>query len=199
MKKSLGISLILILFLVFSASGASQEDKFTDLIENGPRMIRENDFEKVFSIIRELPLEKKADFRVRVIENFAYLKGYLVIKNKQYGEKWKVDYKPIVYTRDKSATPILVELLKDGDPYVRNYTANTLGYIGDERALEELKRVSEQDENEKVKRKAQWAYDQIAVIKRSGKAEGESGKKEIKPHMPPDILVDQSELGGTDE
>jgi hypothetical protein len=197
MKKSLGIFLILILFLVFSAS--SEEDKFTYLIENGPKMIRENDFEKVFSIIKELPSEKKGDFRVRIIENFAYLKGYLVIKNKQYGEKWKIDYKPIVYTRDKSATPILVELLKDGDPYVRSYTANALGYIGDNRALEELKRVSEQDESEKVKKRAQRAYDQIAVIKPPGKAEGESGKKEIKPHITPDTLGGQPEMGGTDE
>jgi hypothetical protein len=51
-------------------------------------MIRENDFEKVFGLIRELPPEKKFDFRVRVIGNFAYLKGYLVIKKHEHGGKW---------------------------------------------------------------------------------------------------------------
>lgn len=189
MKKSLDIFLILILLLFFSVTGTTQEDKFTYLIENGSKMIRGNDFEKVFSIVRELPPEKKADFRVRVIENFAYLKGYLVVKNKEYGKKWKVDYKPILYTKDKSATPILVELLRDGDPHMRGYTVYALGYIGDERALNELKRVSQQDENGKVRLRAMGAYDQIAAIKPSTEVAGETLEDEIKPQLSPEMTA----------
>lgn len=171
MKKNLGILLTLVLLLVFSASSAAQEDKFTYLIENGPKMIGANQFDKILDMIRELPLEKRSDFRIKVIENFAYLKGYVMTKRREYADKWKLFYNTMLLSGDKSATLILVEFLKDGDHYVRDYAATALGYIGDERALEELKRVSDQDEKGKVRRRAQWAYDQIGAIKPSEKLE----------------------------
>jgi len=162
-------------FLLFSflisVSGFAQEvkeekketqDKFSYLIENGARLIRENEFEKVFSVIKELPPEKKADFRVRVLENFAYLKAYLITKKKDYGKKWQVDYKPMVYTGDKTATPILIDLLKDSDPYMRAFTARALGYLGDQRALEAVKKVADSDPNSKVRSRAKTAYEQIS-------------------------------------
>jgi hypothetical protein len=73
----------------------------------------------------------------------------------------------------------LVELLKDEDHYVRDHAAAALGYIGDERALEELKRVSDQDEKGKVRRRAQWAYDQIAAMKPGAVEEGSKEKVTI--------------------
>lgn len=51
--------------------------------------------EKVLDLIGELIVGKKSDFRIRAIENFAYLEGYLMKKKKEYGQKWKVDHKPI--------------------------------------------------------------------------------------------------------
>jgi hypothetical protein len=60
--------------------GKEPQDKFSYLIDNGSRMIRENEFEKVLNIIGELSSEKKWDFKVKVLENSAYLKGYLVTK-----------------------------------------------------------------------------------------------------------------------
>ena len=142
--------------------GKDAQEKFSYLIENGARMIRENDFEKVFSMIRELAPEKKVDFRVRVIENFANLKAYLVTKNKEYGKKWQVDYKPMVYKGDKTATLILVDLLKDSDPYMRGFTARALGYLGDQSALVELERIATQDQNSKVRSRAREAYHKIS-------------------------------------
>jgi len=62
--------------------GKEPQDKFSYLIENGARMIRENEFEKVLIMIGELSSEKKWNFRVKVFENSAYLKGYLVTKKK---------------------------------------------------------------------------------------------------------------------
>ncbi len=165
---------LLFIFLSLSSipvSGFGQEvkgereeasEKFSYLIENGSKMIRENDFEKVFSMIRELPPEKKVDFRVRVIENFANLKAYLVTKNKEYGKKWQVDYKPMVYKGDKTATLILVDLLKDSDPYMRGFTARALGYLGDQSALVELERIATQDQNSKVRSRAREAYHKIS-------------------------------------
>ena len=151
----------LFLFLIPSA-GFGQEDKFTFLIENGARMIRENEIEKVFNLIAELSPEKRGDFRVRVIENFVNLKAYLISKRKEYGKKWQVDYKHMVYTGNKIATPILADLLKDGDPYIRAFTARALGYLGDQRALEEVKKVADHDPNSKVRSRAQWAYEHIS-------------------------------------
>jgi len=159
----------LLIFLVLSlptgAGFALEEketsDKFTYLIENGVRMIRENEFEKVLDLIGELPSEKKGDFRVKALENSAYLKGYVVTKNKVYDKKWKVTYKQLIYSTDKSATLILVELLRDDNLYVRAFTAKALGFIGDQRALDELKRVAEKDESSRVRSNAKWAYEQI--------------------------------------
>ncbi len=166
------LSLLIFLGLSISADGFAQEDKsasekFTYLIENGARMIRENEFEKVLDMIGELTPEKKGDFRVKALENSAYLKGYVVTKNKVYGKKWEVSYKLLIYSTDKTATSILVELLRDDNLYVRAFTAKALGFIGDQRALDELKRVSEQDESSRVRSRAKWAYEQISGAKLS--------------------------------
>ncbi len=141
----------------------SQEttDKFNFLIENGAKMIRENDFGKVLHMIEELPSFRKADFRIRVLENFAYLKGYLVTKRKEDGKKWQEDYKPICYTRDKSAIPILMDLLKDNDPYIRAFTLRALGFLGDQTALEAIRGLANQDPNQKVRQRAREAYKRL--------------------------------------
>lgn len=165
------ITFISLIFFLIPWSGFTQEikgekkeveDKFPSLIENGSRMIRENEFDKVLSEIQALPPEKRSDFRVRVLENSASLKAYLVTKKKEYGRKWQSDYKPMVYTRNMTATPILIDLLKDSDPYMRAFTARALGYLGDQRALEELKKVAQQDPNGKVRSRAKDAYEQLS-------------------------------------
>jgi len=150
------------------------QDNFSYLIENGAKMIRENEFEKVLSMIESLTPEKKADFRVRVLKNFAYLKGYLVTRKKDYAMKSKVDHKPMLYTGDKTATPILIDLLKDNDSYIRVYTARALGYLGDQTALEAVKKVADSDQNSKVRARAKWAYEHIS----GGKFPGEPLKED---------------------
>lgn len=179
MKQNLEMLLTLVLLLIFTAFSSAQEEEFTSLIENGARMIRENQVDKVLDMIRELPLEKKSDFRIKVIENFANLKGYVMTKRREYGERWKLSYNSMILSGDKSATPILLELLKDENHHIRDYAAVALGYIGDERALEDLRRVSDQDENGRVRRRAQWAYDQVGAIKPSGKLEEGTTEKVI--------------------
>lgn len=124
-------------------------------------MIRENEFEKVLSMIEELPPFRKTDFRVRVLENFAYLKGYLITKKKEYGKKWQDDYKPLCYTKDKSAISILIDLLKDNDPYIRAFTARALGFLGDSTALDTIREVANRDPNQKVRERAREAYKRI--------------------------------------
>jgi len=142
----------------------SQEvpESYSLLIEDGARMIRENDFERVLKMIQELPPFKKVDFKVRVLENFASLKGYLLTKNKEYGKKWQDGYKPMCYTMDKSATPILIELLKDSDPYMRAFTARALGFLGDHSALDVLRQLAQSDPNEKVRKRADEGYRRIS-------------------------------------
>jgi len=173
-RRTLSLNIVRILSLliflglsVTAESGFAQEDKeaqdkFTYLIENGARMIRENEFEKVLDMISELPPEKKGDFRAKALENSAYLKGYVVTKNEVYGKKWEFSYKSLIYSTDKSATPILVELLRDDNLYVRAFTAKALGFIGDKRALDELKKVAEKDRSSRVRSRAKWAIEQIS-------------------------------------
>ena len=138
-------------------------DKFSYLMENGVKMIRENEYENVLYMIGKLPSEKKWDFRIKVLENFANLKGFVVTKRKEYGKEWKIFYKPMVLSGNKIATPILVEFLKEDDPYMRDSAAKVLAYLGDKRALEELKRLADQDPYSKVRARAKWAYDQISA------------------------------------
>jgi hypothetical protein len=166
--KLLGIHfLVIFLSLLLSPqsstgqTGNEASDRFTYLIENGARMIRENEFEKVLDIVGELTSAEKRDFRIIALESSAYLKGYVVTKNKVYAKKWEVSYKSLIYSTDKSATPILVELLRDDDLYVRAFTAKALGFIGDKSALDELKRVAEKDKSSRVRSRAKWAYEQI--------------------------------------
>jgi hypothetical protein len=167
--KLLGIHLLVIfLYLLLSPqssigqTGNEASDRFTYLIENGARMIRENEFEKILDMIGELPSKKKGDFRVKALESSAYLKGYVVTKNKVYAKKWQVSYKSLIYSTDKSATPILIEVLRDDNLYVRAFTAKALGFIGDKRALDELKKVAEKDKSSRVRSRAKWAYEQIS-------------------------------------
>lgn len=148
--------------LAFAQEGKEIQDPFTYLIENGSRMIRENEVEKIFQLIDRLPPEKRADFRIRVIENFTSLKAYLLTKRKEFGKKWQSDYKPMVYTGNKSAIPILIDLLKDQDPYIRAFTVRALAYLGDQSVLETLKQLSQTDPNSKVRSRAKWAYEHLS-------------------------------------
>jgi len=158
--------LILLTLFCIPQMGFGQEEKspldlFNSLIEKGAKMVRENEFEKVLDWIGELPQEKKSDFRIKVLENSAYLKGYVVTKNKICGKKWQAYYKTMLYSGEKIATPILVELLRDDNLYVRAFTAKALGFLGDQRALEELKMVADRDESRRVRSRAKWAYEMI--------------------------------------
>ena len=169
------IKILIVFFFLLSflvpVPGSNQEvqgerkeaqDKFSYLIENGAKIITENEFAKVLGMIGELPSEKKWDFRVKVLENFANLKAYLVTKKKEYGKKWQIYYKTMCYTGDKTATPILIDLLKDSDPYMRAFVARALGYLGDQTALEAVKKVADSDPNSKVRSRAKWAYEHIS-------------------------------------
>lgn len=162
MIKNFFFFLFLLLLLIPPIAFAQETpEKFSFLIENGSRMIRENELEKVLNMIEELPPFRKTDFRVRVLENFAYLKGYLVTKKKEYGKKWQEDYKSLCYTKDKSATSILIDLLKDKDPYIRAFTARALGFLGDQTAIEPIREVATRDPNQKVRSRAREAYKRI--------------------------------------
>jgi HEAT repeat protein len=56
---------------------------------------------------------------------------------------------------------------------VRAFTAKALGFIGDKRALDELKRVAEKDKSSRVRSRAKWAYEQISGTKLSKESPGE--------------------------
>ncbi len=140
-------------------SSAASEDV---LIQQGPALIAEGNYKRVLDLIEDLPLKARNNIQIRTLECFANLKGWLSVKDQVYKMNWWGLRLKLMYVGDTEATPMLVIFLKDKDPYVRKYAAELLGYIGDERALDDLREVGKNDKNSGVRRYAKWAYKQIS-------------------------------------
>jgi HEAT repeat protein len=90
------------------------------------------------------------------------LKGWVRNKDQVCKTNWWTLRTELIKLGDNEATPILVIFLNDGDPYLRLYAAELLSHIGDKRALKDLREVGENDKNRKVRKRANWAYEQIS-------------------------------------
>jgi hypothetical protein len=132
------------------------------LIQQGPVLIAEGNYKRVLDMIAALPVKEKNNIQVRTIECFANLKGWLINRDPVYKMDWWGLRLKLIYVGDRGATPVLVTFLENADPYMRKYAADLLSYIGDERALDALKAVQENDDNSGVRRYARKAYEQIS-------------------------------------
>ncbi len=131
------------------------------LIEKGPQLISEGNYNRVLDLIKDLPAERRGHIQIQTLECFANLKGWVSEGDSNYKSNWWALRQKLIKSGDNEATPMLMLFLKDSDHWLRKYAAELLGYIGDERALKDLREVGEHDEKFGVRKYARWAYEQI--------------------------------------
>ena len=162
--RTLIIGLIILGLPVIGAVGiaAEHEEASQGLIQQGPVSVAQGDYKGVLDMIAALPEEERNNIQIRTLECFANLKGWVSDKDPVRKMDWWGLRIKLMYVGDSEATPVSVAFLKDPNPYMRKYAAELLGYIGDERALDDLSAVKENDENKAVKKYARWAHKQIS-------------------------------------
>jgi hypothetical protein len=141
--------------------GESPEEIEDFLIQKGPTLIAEGEYHRVLELTKDLLGRRRRNVQIQTLECFANLKGWVSDKDQSCKWRWWNLRERLINSGDNEATPILVIVLKDEDPYLRMYAAELLANIGDERALKDLRAAAENDENYKVRKYAKRAYEQI--------------------------------------
>ena len=153
-KKSLGIK-------GGVKKSLGEKEKF--LIQNGPKLIAQGEHDFVLDLIEDLPPRSRwRNAQIQTVECFANLKGWVRGKDTTCKLSWWKLRQKLIDSGDNEATPTLVIFLKDEDSYLRYYAAELLGYIGDTRALEDLRTAGKNDENFRVRKYSKWAYEEIS-------------------------------------
>ncbi len=134
-----------------------------DLISQGPQLLAENRQLKILEQIQRLTPEERQNINVKVLECFAYLKRYVVDKDKQSKPSWGHLYEFLERSNNRNATPLLIRITRDREEYTRLYAVTLLGSIGDMRAIADLERIATSDPNRKIRRSAAKS---VALIQR---------------------------------
>jgi len=146
-----------------SEVSAGRKESFAEtedfLIMNGPNLISNGQYKRVLDLIENLPTK---NVQIRTIECFANLKGWTSENDMICKMNFGALRQKIIMLRDNEATPSLMIFLKNEDSSLRKYAAELLGWIGDERALNDLREVAEHDEKFGVRKYAKWAYERIS-------------------------------------
>jgi HEAT repeat protein len=162
LKQNTRVKLVDIRESVARAAKENPEETENFLIQNGSKLISEGDHKRVLDLIKDLPEKARNNIQIRTLEYFANLKGWVTNKDQVCKTNWWALRTELIKLGDNEATPMLVIFLKDKDPYLRLYAAELLSHIGDKRALKDLRKAGEDDENRKVRKNARWAYEQIS-------------------------------------
>ena len=141
---------------------AAEEADADGLIQQGPALVAEGDYKRALDVIAALPEEERNNIQIRTLECFAHLKGWLSTKDPVHKMDWWGLRLKLMYVGDTGVTPVVVDFLKDQNPYMRKYAAELLGYVGDERALDALSAIRENDDNSGARKYAKWAHQQIS-------------------------------------
>ena len=131
------------------------------LVQKGPRLIAEGKYDRVLDLIKELPASTREHTQIQILECFANLKGWVSVADENYKSNWWTLRQQLLHVGDTEATPLIMAFFKDEDPWMRKYAAELLGYIGDDRAVNDLRELAEHDEDAGVRKYATWAYEQI--------------------------------------
>lgn len=134
---------------------------FLALVEQGPRFLRENKYMNLLEEIRRLSNKERQDINIRILESFALLKKWVLLKDKGAKNQWESLYQHIEATRNKSATPLLIQITKDPEEWTRLYAVSLLRTNGDRRALNDLQRIAANDPNWRVRHNAGKAISAI--------------------------------------
>ncbi len=168
--KALAIGLMILITIGISsiglgatkeATGQAPQASVESLIQQGPGLIAQGEFQQVLSSISALPIQARNDIRVRCLECFANLSAWRKTNAALYEMAWQELRQKLIYAGDSEVTPLLAVLLQDKDAFVREYAAELLGYVGDKRALAALQ-ARKADASGDVRKYAKWAHKQIA-------------------------------------
>lgn len=165
--KAFAIGLIILVLLGLGGAGmcaakeTPDQSSLESLIQQGPGLIAQGEYKQVLSSISALPVQERNAIQVRCLECFANLSGWRITNSAPYKTAWMELRMKLIYAGDSEVIPLLIALLKDKEPYVREYAAELLGYVGDKTALEALQEARK-DDNRGVRKYAEWAYKQIS-------------------------------------
>jgi hypothetical protein len=156
-----GLIILLIIGIGSVGLGATKETGVEGLIQQGPGLIAQGEYKQLLSSISALPVQSRNDIRVRCLECFANLSAWRKTNADSYKAAWMALRQKLMYAGESEVTPVLICLLQDKEPFVREYAAELLGYCGDRRALAALQ-AGKADNNRGVGKYAGWAHKQIA-------------------------------------
>lgn len=142
-----------------------ESTSFSYVVDQGPALIKENKYLKLLEDINQLSGNERQNINIRILESFAYLKKWVLLKDKNSKTLWTNLYNTLEHSGDRSATPILMKIAKDPEEWTRLYAVNLLGSIGDRRALNDLQEIASKDTNRRIRRNASNA---ISLIQKRG-------------------------------
>jgi serine/threonine protein kinase len=138
---------------------------FPLLMDQGPTLLRENKYLKLLEDIEKLSNNERQNINIKILESFAHLKKWVLLKDKNSKTLWGNFYNALEHSGDRTATPILMKIAKDPEEWTRLYAVNLLGSIGDQRALNDLQEIASKDTNRRIRRNASNA---ISLIQKRG-------------------------------
>ena len=131
------------------------------LVDEGPALLRENKYKKLIEDINKLSTVERQSTNIKVLECFAHLKNWILLKDKNSKATWGNLYKLLEHSGDRTATPLLTKIIKDPEDWTRLYAVTLLGSIGDRRALNDLQGIAANDPNRKIRGSASKAISLI--------------------------------------
>ncbi len=149
----------------FGMQEKRESTSFSYVVDQGPALIKENKYLKLLEDINQLSGNERQNINIRILESFAYLKKWVLLKDKNSKTLWTNLYNTLEHSGDRSATPILMKIAKDPEEWTRLYAVNLLGSIGDRRALNDLQEIVSKDTNRRIRRNAS---DAISLIQKRG-------------------------------
>jgi serine/threonine protein kinase len=126
----------------------------SSLVERGPSLLRQNKYADLIKDINKLPTVERQSTNIKVLECFAHLKNWILMKDNNSKATWGNLYKVLQHSEDRTATPLLTQIIKDPEDWTRLYAVVLLGNIGDRRALDDLRKIAANDSNSKIRRGA---------------------------------------------
>jgi serine/threonine protein kinase len=126
----------------------------SSLVERGPSLLRQNKYTELIKDINKLPTVERQSTNIKVLECFAHLKNWILMKDNNSKAMWGNLYKVLQHSEDRTATPLLIQIIKDPEDWTRLYAVALLGNIGDQRALGDLRKIAANDSNSKIRKSA---------------------------------------------
>jgi hypothetical protein len=133
----------------------------SSLVDKGPALLRENNHTKLIEDINKLSTAERQNTKIMILECFAHLKNWISLKDKKSKDTWGNRYKVLQHSEDRTATPLLIQIIKDPEVWTRLYAVALLGNIGDRRALDDLREIAANDSSSKIRNTATKAISLI--------------------------------------